>query len=284
MGAPAPIMSSSNHLQIPSPEPSHPPSLHERLVDMNLDALNLLWEGQGEPAVAFLQEGIGLILSNNYNNNNSTAAFSANCPAPLAVPVSLTALELLPGVLGEEDYEPMDHESFQFYRHVFSLEYASDENSQDVTMRNPSSPTTRQAPSFTLQDWDLSTIGAMFLYNLGVVHHENGGNHGNLAALSQAQNLYRYALSLLLSSYSPGQALSVERVHILLALYTNLGHAATFTQDRVTLDVCFSGLEGLLRGASVWLPSGDGLPSWTDFFLQSMDCAQSYQPQYARAA
>lgn len=277
MGAPVPRMSSPNHLQVQGSEVSFavPPSLHERLVDMNLDALNLLWEGQAGSAVALFQEAIRLILSNQADGtaNNRTAH---NCPRSVQVPVSLSALELLGGVLGEDSDEPVEHDSFSFYRHLFSIEYANDDNGQDQV--------SAQNMPFVLQDWDLPSLGALFLYNLGVVHLETGVNQRNFSALSQAVTLFRSALSLLLSS-PPEGALSVEKVHLLMALYTNLGHAASFLNDGITLQVCYNGLDGFLRQVSAWLPLGiSDMPEWADFFRQSIARARSSHLHIATAA
>eukprot|EP00977_Amphora_coffeiformis_P004469 scaffold964_cov170-Amphora_coffeaeformis.AAC.1 len=325
MGFPIPRMSSPNHLQtLPSETDSSPaaePSLHERLVDMNLEALNYLWEGSGETAATVLRAAIDLVLSTHGNigsrssssadNNTTGAPVSSSttwCPPPFVLRVSLSALELLPGILGEEDHKSMDHDGFHFYRHVFSLEYddsdddnsdSNVEDSQDATMPMIDEPST----SRSLEDWDLPTLGAVFLYNLGMICHEVAVIQADLTALAQAQTLYRSALSLLLSSssspsYSPEQpqVWSVDQVRILLALYTNLGHAATFLQDRVTLAACYNGLHKLLGEASVWMPPSSSsstpssseeetsLPAWTDLFVQSMSRAHSYQLRYASAA
>lgn len=231
-------------------------------MEMNFDALTFLFEGNADHAVKLIQQCISLIQS-------ALAHFDTPSMLPSqALPVALSAIEITTDVLDEPDVERLSHDGFLFYRHAFTLEF--DEMA--------SVPDTNGIQIIVPQDWDLSSLGALLLYNLGLIHHERGINARIPLAIRRAQSLYRSALTLLCSRRRDEGSSYQAQAHLTMALYNNLGHAATFFQDP-TAEVCHQRLGEILVQPRVrWgletlqnQPNAKNIvsPSWFDFFYES---------------
>ena len=241
-------------------------SLEEQVMDINSDALALLFEGNADHAEALFHKGISLVqsaLSPGPPDENTMETASQ------ALQVNLSTLELLSGVLDEPETEPLEHDSFLFYRHAFVLGIVEEENMMD----------TNDTQVFKLQDWDLSSLGALLLYNLGLIHHERGVNTRSPLAIRRARSLYYSALSLFWSGSWGSACCRPPQEHLVLALCTNLGHAATFFQDIATTQICHKRLEEVLEHQSLRWGLGKmqgessmkhvAPPTWFHFFRHS---------------
>ena len=212
--------------------------LEDRLLNMNLQALNLLFEGHEDHAKALMVWCLSLIQAHMKEAHRSSVTTSSSSSPP---PVTFAALEMMEGVLEEPSQVEglTKHNSFLLYRRVFTLEFDD---------RNGNGDQTKDGSALLVRDWDLASIAALFLYNLALVHHESGINIGFLPSLQQACNLYESALTLLQPPHSALSSVPHAHLHLLMALYNNLGNAATYLRNGGVVDHCLNALEKLLIG------------------------------------
>ena len=278
-------------------------SPEEAAMHLNGIALNALWEGDEQQAV----QGLHWTASQVYKKlPNFSAPQLQTTTKRRTLMATICALDLTDVLKEDASSRDLNRDGFLFYPHVFTVqpEYEDDDDSsmeEGPVMIQDEDQHLELGTRVVGTSWELTTLYALILYNMGVIQHESGIVNGNLSSIGRAQMLYRAALSMILSTQphnipdsSPGIAL------LTMALYTNLGHAADALQDAIAVEACRQGIEEVLDWMACSQPdknnsSFHSLDStegekdldehqFAEFFRRSLNSARKLQAKYAPAA
>ena len=195
------------------------------------------------------------------------------------IPATLTPFEL-DDVIPTETSAFTVQSSFLFFQSIFSIEahepdepdeQAEDQQDQEHTnnssTEDSSTPVTDDDDSSMVEaedscldyaeedwvtnvtgtSWDFASLYALQLYNMAVFQHKTGLANGDLTAIGRAHSMYRAGVNAVTSQRKNLEATPGNLI-LMLALYSNLGHASCALQDYTTAEACRRGMEGALRG------------------------------------
>uniref|UniRef100_A0A7S3KV70 KIF-binding protein n=1 Tax=Amphora coffeiformis TaxID=265554 RepID=A0A7S3KV70_9STRA len=208
------------------------------LLEMNEEAIHLLYEGDAEEAISTLLSCLEGAREPFFQNSSSEerTGLSAHLEA---IPLG--------GVLGSEDsIDDYEIEYFGFYRYAFTADKS------------------RVVLSWGNQGW--FCFRAAVAFNLALIYHHQGLVNADLPVLSQAVSMYHLGLDFVeLAKDLDDSGINNLR----LALYNNLGHVYSFLGDGEGVKNCREGLQTELQKTRPDCSTGA-------FFRRSLTSAREY--------
>lgn len=206
----------------------------ETMIQVNEDAVHVLYEGHVEDAIDMLYESLATSMG-------TLNPFVGEQDASTALP--LEALPLTEAFGPDDGWKGYDTEHFRLHRFIFTVR---DEDEDEVEEDEEEGSI----------DYEMNArLYAMLTYNLALLIHHQGLMSADLPTLSQASSLYNLCLEMIGTQQQHQHRQQPDNIaeqadHTLeLAIYNNLGHCCSFMGDLPGVVQCQEALRNMLMDA-----------------------------------